>query len=1468
LFLYYGQDAVASGNTANYYVKAPINLASGQNFTTNLGNDGTDVNYTVINEGSDAANITALQAINTNSTTLGGNYALGSNITLTTPSEGQSNWTPIGYEFDYGKAFTGRFDGLGHKVSNLTINEETQNIGFFGVVRYYQFNPEIKNIGIVNGTVTGIMAVGALVGNMDGIITNVYAKNVTVTGGVYVGGLIGYYGSDTGQVENSYATGDVIGGTYVGGLVGQSLVDISNSYATGDVTGNSVSGGLLQVGGLVGSNMGKTIQNSYATGSVTATSSGGIAGGLVGKSADNGSNIATILNSYATGSVTATTNGTAGGLVGANGIKDCSMGPCRYASGYITNSYSIGAVSGSTKGGLVGINESDDTINTITASFYDSTVNTGMSDSSYGKTATEFANPSTFSAWSNSIWSFDTDASVAGYELASRPYLTALGKDAGITSTTLFEGGFGTEQNPYTITTATQLQNMNNSNVLTNANYYYNLSNNLNLQDVTWTPIGNNTTKFAGKFDGLGHTVDHLTITNPSSDYQGLFGAIVSTGLVQNIGIINANITGKKNVGILAGYNGGTFSNVYTTGSVSGSSDIGGLVGYQNSGAILNSYSTGTVSSTAFSRTGGLVGINVWGTISNVYSTGNVSSLGNGSVIGGLVGRNNNGSITNAYSSGDVKDDGGNAYVGGLVGQYAYGTIANVYSTGSVSGASGAWVGGLIGVKQGIISNAYSVSIVSGGTNIGGLIGSNSGSINNSFYNSTVNSTGMSDTSYGKTATEFANADTFSPWVSSGVWSFTDASVAGCGLTSRPYLTSLGKDTGITTSSSTLFAGGFGTEQSPYTITSATQLQNMNNSDVVSQADYYYNLSDDLDLSTYLTNGVTWTPIGNSTSKFAGKFDGLGHTISNLTINASSNMIGLFGYTNSFATINNLGLVDVDIQSSEGYLGGLVGFNNGAISKAYVTGSVSGKDIIGGLVGFNGGTITDSYSATTVTGSSSGIGGLVGWNIQGDISNTYSTGVVTGIGEVGGLVGTNAGSIDNSFWNTETSGQSTSAGGVGKTTAEMQKIATYTTNITNEDDRWTMTLDETQKKIYPYLTYNSQTGTSSWTIGKYATALNYTLGEKESTYSGLDQLLGGFWTNSIFGSARSSLVAGTDYKFVYGSDYVTSFKNAGTYNGVSVVLLNADYELEGTPTYGTLIISKANATVTAASDSKVYNGLTQTVSGFTASGLVNNETESVLSGITGASASGKNVGEYVTVLDGTDSNYNLTFVNGKLIISKVNLTVTAKDDSIVEGSRVYSSGKGVDYSGFVDGEKENVLGGNLIYAGTSQGAKLIGNYIISIKGLESENYTITYVDGKLIITPDATKIVPDKKETDIPSLGTTGTSGDTTPNNFVDILKDVEEKGGERDPFAGNKETTTQKTDIKPSIPELKEKGTPAVELKNQGYKAIELKDGGYTAKELKDAGYSITELKEAGFSQEDLKSAGFTSLQLKRAGF
>jgi hypothetical protein len=137
--------------------------------------------------------------------------------------------------------------------------------------------------------------------------------------------------------------------------------------------------------------------------------------------------------------------------------------------------------------------------------------------------------------------------------------------------------------------------------------------------------------------------------------------------------------------------------------------------------------------------------------------------------------------------------------------------------------------------------------------------------------------------------------------------------------------------------------------------------------------------------------------------------------------------------SNSHATGSVTGQCDV---------GGLVGANlYGTVSNSYATGSVTGQCDVGGLVGANLDTVSNSYATGSVMGESI-VGGLAGYS-WGTISNSYATGSVIGVEDVGGLVGFNIDTVSNSFWDTQTSGQPTSDGGEGKTTAEMQDITTF-----------------------------------------------------------------------------------------------------------------------------------------------------------------------------------------------------------------------------------------------------------------------------------------------------------------------------------------------------------------------------------------------------------------------------------------
>ena len=127
-------------------------------------------------------------------------------------------------------------------------------------------------------------------------------------------------------------------------------------------------------------------------------------------------------------------------------------------------------------------------------------------------------------------------------------------------------------------------------------------------------------------------------------------------------------------------------------------------------------------------------------------------------------------------------------------------------------------------------------------------------------------------------------------------------------------------------------------------------------------------------------------------------------------------------------------------------VGGLIGYDNSitaAIIASYATGSVSGSgDYVGGLVGSSEGTISASYATGSVSGGGRAIGGLVGKKVSGSVAASYAVGHVSTSGDtiyVGGLLGYDeSGDITASYWDTQTTGQAGSYGGIGKTTAELQ----------------------------------------------------------------------------------------------------------------------------------------------------------------------------------------------------------------------------------------------------------------------------------------------------------------------------------------------------------------------------------------------------------------------------------------------
>lgn len=184
---------------------------------------------------------------------------------------------------------------------------------------------------------------------------------------------------------------------------------------------------------------------------------------------------------------------------------------------------------------------------------------------------------------------------------------------------------------------------------------------------------------------------------------------------------------------------------------------------------------------------------------------------------------------------------------------------------------------------------------------------------------------------------------------------------------------------------------------------------------------------------------------------------------------------GLAGHSSGGTTIFNSWAKGVVTGIAS--VGGLVGtLDSATISSSWAFVNVTGtEDAIGGLVGLVvGGTssISDSYAAGSVTGRDY-VGGLVGLHAAGAINRTYSTGLVTGRDHVGGLFGSATGTVSNSFWDTDTSGQATSAAGTGKTTAQMNDIATFTAA------GWDIAAQDSNN---PYPSLSMGKGATVWTI--------------------------------------------------------------------------------------------------------------------------------------------------------------------------------------------------------------------------------------------------------------------------------------------------------------------------------------------------------------------------------------------------
>ncbi|MBR0469861.1 MAG: hypothetical protein IJJ55_01445, partial [Clostridia bacterium] len=465
-------------------------------------------------------------------------------------------WIPIG-NYDGRVYFSGDFNGDGHTITGLYIDNSAQNQGLFGSTS----QSTVRNLN-VEGTVKGGSRVAGINAySMSDITINncsfkgsVYAKDsyaggiaayvsggnlknctneATVTaGGECVGGIAGtgycnisgcknmgavkgtrYVAGISGNsmsslangtISDCYNAGTITGtGSRIGGIVGQYYMNgsVTKCYNTGDVNGGS------EVGGIVGDlSPDETVSSCFNIGNI---SGGSEIGGISGELCNGG----VVKNCYNTGDVTATSY-YAGGIIGYHYAGSAGNS----GSTRIEFAYNIGTVTAnSSYDSIAGYSRNDNFNSQVINTVY---LQGSCSQNKYGTQVTkeQLANTATYSSWNSfdSIWQIP--------DALGRPILL-------------------NPEETVKIATADDMcklyENVQKGN--TYKNIYIELTDDIDFDGYDWLPIGSYDTDedsarpFLGNFNGNGHTISNLNCDAGSEEYQGLFGYVGAGGQVRNV---------------------------------------------------------------------------------------------------------------------------------------------------------------------------------------------------------------------------------------------------------------------------------------------------------------------------------------------------------------------------------------------------------------------------------------------------------------------------------------------------------------------------------------------------------------------------------------------------------------------------------------------------------------------------------------------------------------------------------------------------------------------------------------------------------------------------------------------------------------------------------------------------------------------------------------------------------------------
>jgi hypothetical protein len=873
----------------------------------------------------------------------------------------EEGWVPIGGKDN---RFNGTFDGGGHKVTNLTIQRiNTDYQGFFGCIGS---SGTIKNLGVVDASITGAQYIGGVVGKVHGgTVKNCYSSgriSMDYFSSSCVGGVAGSVEGD-GMIENCYSTATVGGTRIVGGVVGflDASGTVQNCYSIGSIGIGDIRNSRQHSGGIVGYSHNGVVKNCAALNSlVFSDSTVGRVVGYIDISSELSDNIAF-------GGMIVKDDTVSGGMLTDNNGADKFTAEIR-AAGFFEALFGNDSAWIYAEGKLpilVGVSGQSDVMPTYITGPITGLVGAGTSDDPYRiHTAADLK-------YMADMVNSDGDFAYGKYfRLKNDIDLSVYGKD--------YDGGKG------------------------------------------WAPIG---TFVNAVFDGNGKTITGLYINRSNENNIGLFSQVTAS-TIQDLFLKGISLHGDTDysdgkIGGLVGQvsGGSTISGCAATGSVtgegkSGSYCAGGLVGLLEQGSTFNNCAFyGTVSAKA-------KGISEPpASPPNIYA-------------GGIAGRlYQSAAVTNCVSVADVSSAGESVYAGGVAGQVDAGAKIALSAALGAEVFADTTAGRIAGIITSSASgdpnnkNYAWNGMEANGSMVSGTANDSNGEDTDAVAIQTLWTSGALkdwDTDIWTLAlgklpvlTGLAGQNDTLPSHISGSY-FTGAGTSE----NDPYLIKTAADLAKLAELVNAGTSPYANPNVYYRLENDINLFPYGNDyDVVKGwtpigSNMSYPFKGTFDGNN---KSVTGLAINRSTSHYIGLFgclyvDSKVHNLSIMgaSIRGNTSVGGVAGYAGSAAVENCA--VTGSISGVE-RVGGIVGFTSGSkVRNCYSFGSVTGVNYIGGVAGsVSSGSVQNCYSTGSVTGTGDDIGGVLGSLHSGTAKNcvALNPSIVAGTYDYGRVVGSN-----------------------------------------------------------------------------------------------------------------------------------------------------------------------------------------------------------------------------------------------------------------------------------------------------------------------------------------------------------------------------------------------------------------------------------------------------------------------------